>query len=210
MGSRGDSGASGSDAGFENTTKSKLSKKNQKLVDTDFDQRGKLKIEDQLTKATTPIGVKVFGGAFKKGSEVNRNFFTDKVLGSKNYKGTTKEEFSKMTVSQQESIYGDYMKGRQTGKTDAYGNQIGTGRDDSPMAARTKKKSIKSVEQPKVSSQMNAVKPSSTPDGPTNVEMTDDEYRVATNKRGRKRTVLTSITGDTSTPKLSKKVLLGG
>jgi len=42
MGSRGDSGASGSDAGFENTTKSKLSKKNQKLVDTDFDQRGKL------------------------------------------------------------------------------------------------------------------------------------------------------------------------
>ena len=57
---------------------------------------------------------------------------------------------------------------------------------------------------------MNAVKPSSTPDGPTNVEMTDDEYRVATNKRGRKRTVLTSITGDTSTPKLSKKVLLGG
>ena len=40
--------------------------------------------------------------------------------------------------------------------------------------------------------------------------MTDDEYRVATNKKGRKRTVLTSITGDTSTPKLSKKVLLGG
>ena len=44
-----------------------------------------------------------------------------------------------MTVSQQESIYKDYMKGRQSGRTDAYGNQIGTGRDDSTMAARTKR-----------------------------------------------------------------------
>ena len=32
MGSRGDSGASGSDAGFENTQKSKLSKRNQKKL----------------------------------------------------------------------------------------------------------------------------------------------------------------------------------
>ena len=31
---------------------------------------------------------------FTKGSEVNRDFFTDKVLGSKNYKGTTKEDFA--------------------------------------------------------------------------------------------------------------------
>ena len=28
-----------------------------------------------------------------------------------------------MTVSQQEQIYGDYMEGRQSGRTDAYGNQ---------------------------------------------------------------------------------------
>ena len=45
---------------------------------------------------------------------------------------------------------------------------------------------------------------------PTNVEMTDDEYSVATKKKGRKRTVLTSVTGDTSKPTLSKKTLLGG
>ena len=30
------------------------------------------------------------------------------------------------------------------------------------------------------------------------------------NKKGRKRTVLTSVTGDTSKPTLSKKTLLGG
>jgi len=39
--------------------------------------------------------------------------------------------------------------------------------------------------------------------------MTDDEYAVATKKRGRKRTVLTSAAGDTSKATLSKKTLLG-
>ena len=210
MGSRGDSGASGSDAGFENTQKSKLSKKNQKLVDTSFDERGKLKIEEQVGKVTTPFVAKVLSGPLKAGSKVNRDFFTDKVLGSKNYRGTSKADFEAMTVSQQENIFGDYMQGRMSGATDAYGNQIGSGRDDSPMAARTKKKSIKSVEQPKVSSQMNAVKPGSTPDGPTSTEVDQENYNIDVKRRGRKRTVLTSVEGDTSTPKLSKKVLLGG
>ena len=210
MGSRGDSGASGSDAGFENTQKSKLSKKNQKKVDTAFNERGKLNIEDQMGKVTTPLVARVLSGPLKAGSKVNRDFFTDKVLGSKNYRGTSKADFEAMTVSQQENIFGDYMQGRMSGQTDAYGNQIGSGRDDSPMAARTKKKSIKSVEQPKVSSQMNAVKPGSTPDGPTSTEVDQENYNIDVKRRGRKRTVLTSITGDTSTPKLSKKVLLGG
>ena len=35
-------------------------------------------------------------GPLQAGSKKNREFFTDKVLGSKNYKGTTKEEFAKM------------------------------------------------------------------------------------------------------------------
>ena len=203
MGSRGDSGASGSDAGFENTTKSKLTKKNQKLVDTDFDKRGAEKID----QTKLPPSLSIFKGPFKKGSEVNRNFFTDKVLGSKNYKGTTKEDFAKMTVSQQEQIYGDYMKGRQTGNTDAYGNKL---RNDSSLSNRSRK----SKEQPKVASQMDNTGVKSdliTADqtAPTNVEMTDDEYTVARNKKGRRRTVLTSVTGDTTKPTLSKKTLLG-
>ena len=202
MGSRGDSGAGGSDAGFENTTKSKLSKKNQKLVDTDFDKRGAEKID----QTKLPPSLSIFKGPFKKGSEVNRNFFTDKVLGSKNYKGTTKEDFAKMTVSQQEQIYGDYMEGRQSGRTDAYGNEI----SQSSLGRRTQK----SKEQPKVASQMDNTGVKSdliTADktAPTNVEMTDDEYNVATKKKGRRRTVLTSVTGDTSKPQLSKKTLLG-
>ena len=207
MGSRGDSGASGSDAGFENKTKSKLSKKNQALVDADFNQRGKVKIDQQ--KILTPTTA-IFKGAFKKGSEVTRNFFTDKVLtsekGMKNL-GTTKEEFADMSVSQQESIYGDYLEGRQTGNTDAYGNKL---RNDSALANRSRK----SKEQPKVKSQMSNTGVKSdliTADktAPTNVEMTDDEYNIATKRKGRRRTVLTSVTGDTSKPQLSKKTLLG-
>ena len=64
--------------------------------------------------------------------------------------------------------------------------------------------------QPKVPAQMDAVKPMITPDGPTDVEMNDDQYNIDKKRKGRRSTVLTSVTGDTSTPKLSKKVLLGG
>ena len=64
--------------------------------------------------------------------------------------------------------------------------------------------------QPKVPAQMDAVKPMTTPDGPTDVEMNDDQYNIDKKRKGRRSTVLTSVTGDTSTPKLSKKVLLGG
>ena len=56
--------------------------------------------------------------------------------------------------------------------------------------------------QPKVSSQMNAVNPDVTPDGPTSTEVNQDDYNLAVKKRGRKNS-LTSVEGDTSTPKLS-------
>ena len=73
----------------------------------------------------------------KAGSKVTRNFFTNKVLGSKNYRGTSKEDFEKLTVSQQEQMYDSYIKGRQEGRTDAYGNPLsgGSGRDDNQMSS---------------------------------------------------------------------------
>ena len=73
----------------------------------------------------------------------------------------------------------------------------------------------KSIEQPKVASQMDNTEVKSdliTADktAPTDVEMTDDELLLK-RKRGRKtKTVLTSVTGDTSKATLSKKTLLGG
>tara|TARA_R100001463_G_C3495448_1_gene218471 strand:+ start:463 stop:948 length:486 start_codon:yes stop_codon:yes gene_type:complete len=83
-----------------------------------------------------------------------------------------------------------------------------TGRDNN-------RNNQKSIEQPKVASQMDNSKVKSkliTADktAPTDIEMSDDELLVA-RKRGRKtKTVLTSITGDTSKATLSKKTLLGG
>ena len=124
MRSNSGSGESGSDAGFANTQKSKLSKKNQALVDAKFDQRGKVKMDQ---KTFLPPSVAILKGPLKAGTVVNRNFFTDKVLGSKNYKDISKKDFEAMSVSQQETIYGDYMKGRQTGQTDAYGNPTRSG-----------------------------------------------------------------------------------
>ena len=116
-------GAGGSDAGFSDApTPSKLSKKNQELVDSSFKDRGAIKIKNQ--KIISPV-LNILKGPLKAGSKVTRNFFTDKVLtskrGMKNL-GTTKEKFSNMSISQQESIYGDYIGGRNSGKTDAYGN----------------------------------------------------------------------------------------
>ena len=230
MGSRGDAGGSGgntgADAGFFVSEQAKKNKKpadyNPEKDDTAakmdlFYERGATKIKEGVKTPSLAVnaGVALLSGPLQAGSRKNREFFTDKVLGSKNYKGTTKDDFQKLSATQQESMYKDYMSGRQSGKTDAYGNQIGTGRDDSTMAARTKKKSIKSVEQPKAASQMDntGVKSkmiSADQTAPTDVEMTDDEYAVATKKRGRKRTVLTSATGDTTKATLSKKTLLGG
>ena len=227
MGSRGDSGGgsggnTGADAGFFVSEQRKKEKKQAQINEKDdtqakmdlFYERGATDIKNKASKVPSPA-LAILSGPLQAGSRKNREFFTDKVLGSKNYKETTKDSFQNLSATQQESMYQDYMSGRQSGKTDAYGNQIGTGRDDSTMAARTKRKSIKSVEQPKAASQMDntGVKSkmiSADQTAPTDVEMTDDEYAVATKKRGRKRTVLTSATGDTTKATLSKKTLLGG
>jgi len=79
----------------------------------------------------------------------------------------------------------------------------------------------KSVQQPRVKSQMKAPKPVETPKGPTKTEMiaTGSDESISANeeqellkrkKKGRKSTVLTSVTGDTSYATLSKPTLLGG
>ena len=137
-GGAGSGGASGSDAGFANTQKSKLTKTNQEIVDSNFRDRGANKIKKGIK--TPSIAINVLGTVLSKplqaGSRVNRDFFTNKVLtsnrGMKNL-GTTKSEFEKMSVSQQESIYGDYMSSRQAGKTDAYGNSIGSNNNEYSM-----------------------------------------------------------------------------
>ena len=73
---------------------------------------------------------------------------------------------------------------------------------------------VKKVEQPKVPAQMDNSNVKSDlvnadKTAPTSIEMNQDEDILKRKKRGRRSTVLTSITGDTSKPELSSKTLLG-
>lgn len=66
----------------------------------------------------------------------------------------------------------------------------------------------KAIEQPKVISQMDAVKPATVTAGPTKIEMTDRK-RTGINRRGRSATILTSVTGVSDELTLGRKTLLG-
>ena len=82
----------------------------------------------QFTGLPFPGATSLLNPLFQKGMRVNRNFFLDKVLGAGkfNYMGETltPEEFAKLSLSDQEDAYKDYMSSRLSGETDAYGNPI--------------------------------------------------------------------------------------
>ena len=196
-------GNTGADAGFfvsQDKKKSKLSKKNQALVDASFKDRGAVKIDQ---KKILPPSVAILKGPLKAGSKVTREFFTNKVLGSKNYKGTSKADFEAMSVSQQEQIYGDYMSGRQSGRTDAYGNPISSGGDNNnqpapPAQPVIVKKNIGGTEVQTTEAKLAEEKEEA------------EEYDVRkTKRRGRRQTILTSQSGARGNLVLGKPTLLG-
>ena len=80
---------------------------------------------------------------------------------------------------------------------------------DSRDGPKIKQANIKSEVQPKVVSQMDALKPITTPDGPTTIEMSNEDQKLTTKRKGRKTTILTSSKGLDSSATLSKKTLLG-
>tara|TARA_B100002019_G_scaffold238248_1_gene213294 strand:- start:2919 stop:3560 length:642 start_codon:yes stop_codon:yes gene_type:complete len=205
--SGGGGGASGSDAGFANTQKSKLTKKNQELVDTSFRDRGALKIKRTVKKFPTPTLV-IASTPLQAGSKITRQFFTDKVLtskrGMKNL-GTTKEEFEAMTMSQQEKIYGDYSRNRLSGKTDAYGNTI-VRNDDGRSGNQVVTAPTEVIAQAPTNAE---VSQSSTTDA-SSMDTSDPTYIKRKTKRvGRSPTILTGVTGATGGLTLGKKSLLG-
>jgi hypothetical protein len=219
MGGPSNSGGGRTDAGPNRTTATKIGvgninekgKKTRSYKSDNpdaFRNRGAEKIKKGVKTPSLAInfGAKILSGPLQAGSKATRDFYTDKVLGSKNFKGQTKTEFLSMSATDQEKQYKDYIDNRMSGRTDAYGNDIS--RDG--RTGQTKK----SIEQPKVASQMDNTEVKSdliTADktAPTSIEMTQDEINVA-NKRGKKtKTILTSVVGDKSNATLSKKVLLG-
>jgi len=78
------------------------------------------------TKFYTPTTA-ILAGVGQATSRYNRDYFANEVLGKGAYKGTTKQDFEKMSRTSQENLYSGYMSGRQSGKTDAYGNPVPQG-----------------------------------------------------------------------------------
>jgi len=239
MGNRSDAGAKSSDAGFENSVKKNQNKKN-KFTDLtkdvtnpndDTEAKASLFREAGVTEFRNreykpPIAT-LLGEVLAPASRYNRDFFKNEVLGKGGFKNTSKKDFERKTVTEQEKIYGNYFSDRQSGKVDAYGNlspnysveNVAHRNKDGTMTTRqvTMNRNgdgSKSLEQPKVASQMDNsdVKSSmimADKTAPTDIEFTQDQSALETKKRGRKRTILTSVTGDTSNVTLGKKTLLG-
>jgi len=167
-----------------------------------FYERGATKIKEGAKTPSIAVNVatSVLSGPLQAGSRVNRKFFTDKVLGSKNYKGTTKDDFQKLSATAQEKMYTDYMSGRTSGRTDAYGNPISSGGDNNNQPAQPVivKKNIGGTEVQTTEAKLAEEKEEA------------EEYDVRkTKRRGRRQTILTSQSGARGNLVLGKPTLLG-
>lgn len=112
------------------------------------------------------------------------------------------------------SKYSDEFIGSEGFKTqiDALGyadrNRVIGERDYEPLLKKT---STKSTEQPKVDSQMDNSDVKSdmiVATGPTSSEIDDETIGTKIKRKGRKQTILTSVTGDNEKATLGKKTLL--
>ena len=90
--------------------------------DDAFRNRGATKIKNSKFKTPTTM---ILTKPFQAGSKVTRDFYTDKVLGSK------KTNFLTMSAADQEKQYKSYIDNRTSGRTDAYGNTLSGGNDNS-------------------------------------------------------------------------------
>ena len=163
----------------------------------EFRNQGARDIKAKVKKIPSPV-LRILSKPLQAGSRITRDFFTNKVLGSKNFKGTSKNKFESMSLLDQEKMYKNYMSNRLAGKTDAYGNPISGGIGNSQIT------------KPILGSDIQKTAVKKAPDGPTIAEIAQEdteEQRLAKIKRkGRKSTKLSKEDDELT---LSKKTLLG-
>jgi hypothetical protein len=212
MGSNSSSGGGGggrTDGGQMNSTTAtkigvgNINEKGKQTSPDAFRNRGAEKIKKGIKTPSLAVNVAgaILSGPLQAGSKVTRDFFTDKVLGSKNYRGTTKKDFDSMSRSAQESMYKSYITGRTSGKTDAYGNTLSQGDNGGATGS-----SGQVVQAPTVTAPTTAEVSQST--------ATDAEDPILLRKRkvkakGRSPTIMTGVTGATGSLTLGKPSLLG-
>ena len=141
------------------------------------------------------------------GSKVTRDFFTDKVLGSKNYKNVSKTEFLSYNSKKQEMMYKSYLDKRMSGQTDAYGNTIQRNDNDrgGNQVVTAPAQTMATATAP-----TNAEVSQSAAADASSMDTDDPLYKKRKTKRiGRSPTILTGVTGATGGLTLGKKSLLG-
>ena len=163
-----------------------------------FREQGATNIKNMKYK---PPAVAILSVPLQASSRYNRDYFTGEVLGKGAYKGTTKQDFEKMTRSAQESMYKSYITGRSSGKIDAYGRTISASENGGATSSGMV------VQAPTVTA-------------PTTAEVSQSaatdvaEDNVLLRKRrtkavGRSPTIMTGVTGTTGSLTLGKPSLLG-
>ena len=181
-----------------------------KVVGSSFISEGANKSNRDIDKLPLS-GTKVIGTLFKgplaKGAKFNRKSFENQVVGNTK-KGAIRidrKEWDSMSNTKKESIYGDYIKSRQSGKTDYYGRNITGGGDGK-------------IIQPTITSPTTLAKADAIANSPTTAEVSQSSAIDAapydlrkTKAKGRSRTILTSSKGVQQDDKLTlgKKSLLG-
>ena len=218
MGSNNASGGSGgrTDAGPNRTTATKIgvgniteSGKKTKSYKSDNPDAFRNKGAEEIKKGIKgPPSIRVAGAILSKplqaGSKVTRDFFTDKVLGSKNYKNVSKTEFLSYNSKKQEMMYKNYIDKRTSGQTDAYGNTIQRDNDGGGNQVVTAPTEV--IAQ----APTNAEVSQSEATDASSMDTSDPTYVKRKNKRkGRSPTILTGVTGATGGLTLGKKSLLG-
>jgi len=179
-----------------------------RVVGSSFINEGKYKSNrdiDKLPFGATKIGATILKEPLGKGAIYNRQFFVNSVIGNTK-KGsnitTTKEEFSKMSNSEKESLYKGYKDARRSGTKDAYGRDIigGDGGENNNQPVIVKKnvggKTVQTTEAKVAEDKKEAT-------------LYDSRQ---TKKKGRTKNILTSKQGVMKTSadySLGKKSLLG-
>ena len=186
-----------------------------KVVGSSFISEGANKSNRDIDKMPLS-GTKLIATFLKeplaKGAKYNRKAFANLVVGNTKKGGIkiSKEDWNSMSNDKKEEVFSKQQKARMAGQTDFYGRDIS--RD-----GRTGKNK-KSIEQPKVASQMDNSGVKSdliTATGPTDIEMANttemsEGEKLIARKRGKKtKTILSSVTGDNTKATLSRKTLLG-
>ena len=164
-----------------------------------FREQGATNIKNMKFQTPTTAILSV---PLQAGSRVTRDYFTGEVLGKGAYKGTTKQDFERMSRTAQESMYKGYITGRSSGKTDAYGNPVPQG--DNGGAIGT---SGQVVQAPTVTSPTEAEVSQSAA---TDADQDNILLRKRRTKaRGRSLTIATTPTGATGSLTLGRPSLLG-